>query len=823
MHRLLKRQLKHTYGKNFDINTLDEKVLDLLARINDKYHEVDTEKRFLEHTISINSEELTEAYETIEKHNQSLKEEVDEKETLLQQYKNAIDSMLIVSKMDTNNFTTYVNAQFCELSQYNPEELLFKEDILLHPNYLDSALYAQMNAKLKNKEPWKGKIETKNRSEKPFHLDVAVFPLVNTQDEVLEYMVIAHDISEIERARELAVNSQEAKTQFMANMSHEIRTPMNGIIGFTELLKKGNLDAKQKQYIKLTENSMQTLLRITNDILDFSKIEAGHLQLDLTEVNPFVDFRNALDIFSSKCREKHISFQIRIDAHISECIVLDKLRVTQVLNNLINNAIKFTPEQGVISVEMTRLSSTKNKEKILFSVTDTGIGIPKSRQDKIFQSFIQADSSTTRKFGGTGLGLSISSSLCTLMDSTLQVESIEGKGSKFFFELDVSICEPNATLALQIKNPPIYVIKEAVPIYDRIIHQLVNFGVDFEPISLENFKKLANTDHIVIIFHHNLYEEISLFSQHIILIDESIEAFNLDEKEPSLYHIGFFEECPSILYNAILDHSFTHNNIALTKNNFPTTQFSLSVLVAEDYEINRILIHEMLQEYGITPDFAFNGIEAVKKASRNKYDIIFMDINMPELNGIEATKMIREQHNFTPIVALTANALEGDKEYYLSEGMDNYISKPIDIEALHAILTLYTDKKIKVLEKDDTSSPQDSPTDKTVDALLKAKEKMHFSVDIMKKLFISFIDSSYASIDELIQAIETHDIQTIKMKAHAIRGGALSLELHTIGELCNTLEYDADADYPSLGERLKVEIVQLYETKEAILDTLSQR
>jgi CheY-like chemotaxis protein len=327
-------------------------------------------------------------------------------------------------------------------------------------------------------------------------------------------------------------------------------------------------------------------------------------------------------IYTAKAREKQISYIIHIDSSINECLLMDKLRVTQILTNLINNAIKFTPENGTVDVRIERVKSTNTHETILFSVKDTGIGIPEDRQDKIFQSFIQADSSTTRNFGGTGLGLSISASLCELMGSKLKVESTVGEGSCFYFELSFELCESSKILAEQIHNPPIYVIRHVDTIYDEVCQQLNHFGVDYTVLTKDELLLADAKHHIVIMFDPDRFDAISSRSTNVILIDDSPEAFALAEQTKSLYHIGYFEECPSILYNAILELNLLPSEVD-KEAMAGREQLVLRVLVAEDYDINRLLIDEMLKAYGIDAEFAVNGKEAVEKGMTGDYDLIF--------------------------------------------------------------------------------------------------------------------------------------------------------------------------------------------------------
>jgi len=400
-----------------------------------------------------------------------------------------------------------------------------------------------------------------------------------------------------------------------------------------------------------------------------------------------------MTIFKSQATQKNISFIVNIDSSISECLIMDKLRVIQILTNLVNNAIKFTPEHGTVDMSAKLLSRDKQKERILFSVVDTGIGIPKNRLETIFQSFIQADSSTTRKFGGTGLGLTIGASLCNLMGSRLQVESEEGKGSRFFFEVEFEICNSTPTLASHAKYTPIYVLDHNGEIYNNVITQLKHFGLEILTGSFEDLLCGDNKDNIIVTFNYKQYKPLETISSKIILIDDRKEAFVLAREEDILYHIGFFDEAPSILYNAILNYTISPQEEKIL-NSVDSQDNLFKVLVVEDYEMNRILIEEMLNSFGIQPDFAFDGTEAIKKVGEQSYNIIFMDINMPVKNGKEATKEILEIENqkglkHIPIVALSANVIEADITKTMQIGFDDYLFKPIDEMMLDKVLIKY--------------------------------------------------------------------------------------------------------------------------------------
>jgi PAS domain S-box-containing protein len=917
MNRLLKRQIKNIFGRDYDITQLDDKVQQLLSRVDDAYNDYDKEKRLLKHTIEINSEELIEVYQTIEKYNLSLKDQVDEQSLLLRQYKDAIDKTMVVSKTDVTGRITYVNKSFCKLSGYTEKELLGKpHNIVRHPDE-PLSLYKNMWDTISLKKNWHGELRNRAKDGSSYYVDSHIFPLLNKNNHIIEYIAIRSDITkrviaekklekeyrynqmlfddqenvvftaniqegilkankrffetfgfdsladfkqkyrcicelfiekegylkqttpdthwtdiifkepnkqhkalildtkgekktfsvllkaiafedeefiiasftditELECAREIAEASERAKSEFMANMSHEIRTPMNGIVGFTDLLFDSNLNSKQRQFTEYIKSSTMTLLQIVNDILDFSKIESGHLELDLIATNPFTDLQNAMNIFKSQASQKDISLIIHIDASISECLIMDRLRVVQILTNLINNALKFTPKHGSVEMSAKSMYISENREKVLFYVQDTGIGIPKERQEQIFQSFIQADSSTTRNFGGTGLGLTIASSLCKLMGSQLQVESQEGKGSRFFFEVEFDRCSSTPTLASKIKGKPIYLLDYDGEIYNDIITQLEHFKLNVVKCSFEDLLCTDNPKSVIISFNYRQYRPLSQISSKIILIDKREEAYELAKKENILYHIGLYDEAPSVLYNAIL-----HYNYMDTKNKNSTTkdELKLDILVAEDYEMNRILIEEMLSTYGITPSFAFNGLEAIKKAQEKSYDLIFMDINMPKMNGIDATKKLRELQIQVPIIALTANALEGDREKYLAQGMNDYISKPIDINELDKILKSYSSPTTQKSPNNQEDNSSKINNQLFVDGLLRAKDKMKFSSSIIIRLFKSFVENSQKSINKILNALKDNNQEIIYDKAHALRGIALSLQLNEIGELCNDIEY----------------------------------
>jgi CheY-like chemotaxis protein len=500
-------------------------------------------------------------------------------------------------------------------------------------------------------------------------------------------------------------------------MSHEIRTPLNGIIGFTELLKNSDLDDEKREFVDVIEKSSENLLAIINNILDLSKVESNKIEIDEILFSPIDEFENAVEVYGPKASEKNIQLSLYIDPSLHNYLKGDAVKIKEVLINLMSNAVKFTPNNGQITVEIKRLNNAPlDKARVLFSVQDSGIGIHQDKIEGIFDAFNQADSTITRKFGGTGLGLTISSKYIALMGSRLEVESEEGKGSRFFFVLDLVESTASGTdykdhfsdFNCAIYSPLNSAKAHTEFMYDYFTYfgAHAKYYTDFPSLKNLIFKAGSN---IIVADYNNLtkeeLEEYKKIKLPIILIFKSSQQSKFNEYNTK-YITPIYEPVNvSKLVKALeAKREFLpakEDRIEpqpIQKATFGK-KFKANVLVAEDNEINQKLIRRTLEDLGLNITIVPNGLQALERRRSENFDMIFMDIAMPVMDGIEATHKILEYEEknhlpHIPIVAITANALKGDRERFMKEGLDEYITKPIKKDSIISILNLFIQDKI---------------------------------------------------------------------------------------------------------------------------------
>ncbi len=448
MHRLLTRQLKRYFGKEFELETLDTNMQQFILNVADTYEEYDKEKRLMENTVDLNSKELNEANKLIEQKNKNLSKLLDERsyllanrieenqeiETTLKQYKQAMDATLLIYKFDHNGDITFVNENLCQRSEYLQEELIGENCTFLNPSQDRELLTKELKQQLFAGQIYKDQMTNLAKNGEIYYVNAVIFPLMDKKGNIIEFMGILQDITEIEKSRLQAQELEKAKSKFLANMSHELRTPLNAIIGFSQILKvNGELPDRTRGFIEKINSSGEHLLKLINSILDFSKIESGQVELEKIEFSLDDLVKSAVDQVETKIKEKGLSLNLEYAPLMEKIFYGDRFKIAQIIINLLSNSVKFTSE-GSIALHIQKADVDG---MIRFEICDTGIGLNKEQQEKLFKAFTQAHESTTRLYGGTGLGLTISKQLVELMNGKIWIESELGVGSKFIFEIEL--------------------------------------------------------------------------------------------------------------------------------------------------------------------------------------------------------------------------------------------------------------------------------------------------------------------------------------------------------------------------------------------------
>jgi signal transduction histidine kinase/CheY-like chemotaxis protein len=510
----------------------------------------------------------------------------------------------------------------------------------------------------------------------------------------------------VEIVEKIIEKKEESPSNFLANISHEIRTPLNGILGFADLLKGTKLDTDQQGFVDIIQESSGNLLHIVNDILDFSKVASGKMELEKVAFNPIEKLEHTIDSYSAKVVQKNIELGFYIDPKLPIEIVGDPSKLSQVMLNLLGNAVKFTKEHGLVNISITKSSETAQEIGIEFSVKDSGRGIESDKLDTIFEAFSQESVSTSREFGGTGLGLTISSQFVALMGGKLEIESRVGEGTRFFFTIvfkKTTHSHPKALLASLQKNVG-YVVPDEESPYKEIDQNLAAYIKEtkskFSTYSKREIFALSEGKLPDILFvNHRYAQDEKLLDRFFGLKTKIVLITCADAEKIKMLYSHKIENFifKPINFSKIL--KVLEEKSQAVEREYKTTEGeTISVLVAEDNLINQKLVLNILSKMNIKVTLANNGKEAFELYQQNSYHMILMDIQMPIMKGTESSQKIveyeqRNQLEHTPIIALTANNLQSDINHYFENGMDDYLSKPIKLDALKGLIAKYSIKK----------------------------------------------------------------------------------------------------------------------------------
>ena len=653
----------------------------------------------------------------------------------------------------------------------------------------------------------------------------------------------------LESAKEEAESASRSKSAFLANMSHEIRTPMNGVLGMVELLLTSNLDKKQARFAKVIQSSAESLMTIINDVLDFSKIESGHFVLSESEFNLCQLVDDTANLLAESAHRKRLELNVSIAPNLPLATIGDPGRIRQVITNLVWNAIKFT-DKGEINIRVSEVERQDNNIEIRIEVEDQGIGIPPDKQGKLFDAFWQADDSTTREHGGTGLGLAISNELVELMGGSLHLESIMGKGTRFWFHIPLKICDPSSAYAAEqrwLKGTRVLVLDDNATNREILKVQFKNFGATVSEAAsgtqaiemLQGAHAVGNPYGLLVLDYmmpemdgvavlDTLNQVPDVKDIPVIVLSSAGQPINTEI--PSLNDVKYFlekpvrqsqlRECITNIFSQQLSDDVKVSDLISPVIN------KKQILLAEDNPVNQEVAINMLESFGADVTLAQNGKETLTELADGSFDLVLMDLQMPMIDGLEVTRLFRQMEEEkqvsekTPIIALTANVLSETKHNCAQAGMNDYLSKPfsridlknklerwLDIEGQASFETLSNELTKTVAENQE---PLASIDNSVLDKIREIQQPGQ--PDLVKKVIQIYQDNSKEHMANLEKAYQENDSSSIQQIAHNLKSSSANVGATQLSRLFKELEISRKENDQSSLDRLMSAIRDEYQS-----------
>jgi len=716
---------------------------------------------------------------------------------------------------DRNGCIEYVNRKFTEVTGFAEEDVCGQQMVQFYQTDSTNNAYGELWETVTVGQEWQGELQARRKNNQDYWARMLVAPVLEDNGDLSSVVVMQEDITvqkqyeqSLHEAMEAAKAANAAKSEFLANMSHEIRTPLNAVIGLAQLCIQTRLNPQQRDYLDKIESSAQSLLGIINDILDFSKIEANKLELEETNFSLDSVFKNVSTMLSIRALEKNIELLFDVPPSLPEQLVGDPLRLGQILTNLTNNAVKFT-ERGEVVIAVEELERATDIIRLRFTVRDTGIGIPAEQLSQLFRSFTQVDSSTTRKYGGTGLGLAICKRLVEMMGGEIRVQSTVHQGTSFSFELSLRMTSSRPVSRQMIancRNLRALIVDDNRTSCQILEQQLQALELQTEAVHSgeEALRRVGRGAFDLVLIDWRLGggmdgirtakligSELELEKLPKLLL---VTAYGRDDLWPRAQQAGvggmLIKPIQKLALHTALNNLLQPNAESDGTDPFQSNKMAepdLSkirgsrILLVEDNELNQQLATELLRQRNFAVDVAPNGQEALNVLRRQSYDLVLMDVQMPVMDGYEATRFLRRLPQFKelPIIAMTANALHTDREQALEVGMNDHIPKPIELQLLLSKLLQWIPPK-----KNETtvstnqpleSAPKELPANVPGLAIATALNRLNQNTSLYLRLLDVFQRNQSNTAEKMQELLAEENLVEAARLAHTLKGIAGSL------------------------------------------------